>query len=201
MFTKTIPLFKDYIKESLVQSNWRDYKKDTDLNINKEANDISQELIKMFGVQSASDLVFTSSDIAFGNDFMFFFDIVMSGHATQEEQKSLNMPGYIVYLVKYTDNDTDCPIVLVNVVCNDGQKYSHVFVKKDDFNKFDPDAVDTEEDENAQEDENGDENNGDENSSDTEDTSTDTTQSQDNGGQTQGQDTSTQSQASSQDTL
>lgn len=138
MFNKRVLSFYDFISESLTLSYWRNYKTDSPVDSEKESNDISIELIKMFEVDSQDKLMFVASDTGFGADYLFFYDIVKSLQV--DEQKTLSMPGYIVYINFYTDPQTKCPIALVNSRMNDGAMNSYVFIKVEDFKKFDGDA-------------------------------------------------------------
>lgn len=141
MFNKSIPLFKDFIKESLTVTYWRNYETDAPVFTDKETNDVSNQIINLFGVKNQKELMFTSNDVGFGTDYLFFYDIVKSLNA--EEQVTLNLPGYIVYINYYIDPKTDKPITLVNSKLNDGSMTSYIFIKSEDFKTFDPDANDS----------------------------------------------------------
>ena len=136
-FTKTQYRYSDFIKENLFQDNWRNYKEDTDLisdNPDKNSTDVSQEVMKFFNVTDPSTLLFTSNDIAFGEDYLFFADII-SG-LEPKSTKAVNMSGDIAYINSYEHDGH--PIVMVNIKSADGARYSHVFIKNEDYDYFDP---------------------------------------------------------------
>lgn len=159
MFSKKIPYFRNFIFENLYINNWRNYKDDTDLSLDsssKESVDVSEIVMKCFEVNDPSDLLFTSNDIAFGEDYMFFMDIIDG--LSPENVRTLNMPGYITYIsiFKYYEKT----IVVADIVSNDNSVFSHIFIKSEDFEFFDPDKHDAvegqeeqfeEEDESSQE--------------------------------------------------
>jgi hypothetical protein len=141
MFNKNIKPFKKFILESLFINNWRNYKDDTDLGsdkTSKESNDISQIILKSFESSNPSDLIFTSNDIAFGEDYLFFMDIVRS--LSPVNVRTLNMPGYVVYVSIFQYNEKN--IATVDIISNDSSTYSHIFINKNDFDYFDPEKRD-----------------------------------------------------------
>lgn len=141
-FNKNVPTFYTYLTENLFADNWRNYKNDTDLNdstSSKSSNSVSELLLKSFEIDNIEDLIFTSNDISFGEDYLFFADIVRGLNPINIV--TLTIPGNIVYVTIY-DDANNIRIVSVDVISNDDSKFSYFFIKQSDFNSFVSDKTD-----------------------------------------------------------
>lgn len=141
-FNKNVPTFYTYLTENLFADNWRNYKNDTDLNdstSSKSSNSVSELLLKSFEIDNIEDLIFTSNDISFGEDYLFFADIVRGLNPINI--RTLTIPGNIVYVTIY-DDANNIRIVSVDVISNDDSKFSYFFIKQSDFNSFVSDKTD-----------------------------------------------------------
>jgi len=135
-FNKNVPTFYTYLTENLFADNWRNYKNDTDLNdstSSKSSNSVSELLLKSFEIDNIEDLIFTSNDISFGEDYLFFADIVRGLNPVNI--RTLTIPGNIVYVTVYDDANS-IRIISVDVISNDDSKFSYFFIKQSDFNSF-----------------------------------------------------------------
>jgi hypothetical protein len=141
-FNKNVPTFYTYLTENLFADNWRNYKNDTDLNdstSSKSSNSVSELLLKSFEIDNIEDLIFTSNGISFGEDYLFFADIVRGLNPVNI--RTLTIPGNIVYVTVY-DDVNNIRIISVDVISNDDSKFSYFFIKQSDFNSFVSDKTD-----------------------------------------------------------
>lgn len=133
MFKLRVPAFSNFLLENLMISNWRNYKDDTDLSA-KDSGMISEAVLKAFEIDDPSQLIFTSNDTGLGEDYMFFTDILRS--IKPIHIRTLNMPGYIVYISAYDYEGKR--IVSVDVMNNENYSFNHIFIKNSDFEFFSP---------------------------------------------------------------
>lgn len=117
-------------------SNWQNYKDDTTLNA-KDTSMIEEAVLKAFEITDPSLLIFTTNDTGLGEDYMFFTDIVRN--LKPLAVRTLNLPGYIVYISAFDYENKR--IVTVDVMNNENYTYNYVFIKNEDFNFFSPDKT------------------------------------------------------------
>ena len=137
MFTQKIPDFYVYILENLLITNWRNYGTDTDIASDKTAKDsseISEVILRSFQVDDPAQIIFTSNDLGLGEDFMFFTDIIRG--IKPLHMRTLNMPGYIVYISTYDYEGK--VIVAADIMDNENFATNYIFIKNDDFSFFAP---------------------------------------------------------------
>ena len=117
-------------------SNWQNYKDDTTLNA-KDTSMIEEAVLKAFEITDPSLLIFTTNDTGLGEDYMFFTDIVRN--LKPLAVRTLNLPGYIVYISAFDYENKR--VVTVDVMNNENYTYNYVFIKNEDFNFFSPDKT------------------------------------------------------------
>lgn len=136
-FGKRAMRYSDFINENLFKDNWKNYKDSTDLSSQdpeKDSIDVSHIVLRMFGITDPQKLIYVSSDMN-PDDYLYMKEEVISG-IEPKETKAINISGDIAQINLYEYDGH--PVCVVNVRCSDGEFLSHLFIKDEDFDFFDP---------------------------------------------------------------
>lgn len=137
LFGKRAMRYSEFVNENLFKDNWKNYKDSTDLssdNPEKDSMDISQIILKMFKITDPSKLIFVSSDMN-PDDYLYMKGDVISG-LDPIETKATNISGNLAQINLYEYEGH--PVCVANIRCSDGEFLSHVFIKDEDYDFFDP---------------------------------------------------------------
>lgn len=137
LFGKRAMSYSEFVNENLFKDNWKNYKDNTDLssdNPEKDSMDISQIILKMFKITDPSKLIFVSSDMN-PDDYLYMKGDVISG-LDPIETKATNISGNLAQINLYEYEGH--PVCVANIRCSDGEFLSHIFIKDEDYDFFDP---------------------------------------------------------------
>ena len=137
LFGKRAMSYSEFVNENLFKDNWKNYKDNTDLssdNPEKDSMDISQIILKMFKITDPSKLIFVSSDMN-PDDYLYMKGDVISG-LDPIETKATNISGNLAQINLYEYEGR--PVCVANIRCSDGEFLSHIFIKDEDYDFFDP---------------------------------------------------------------
>lgn len=137
LFGKRAMSYSEFVNENLFKDNWKNYKDNTDLssdNPEKDSIDISQIILKMFKITDPSKLIFVSSDMN-PDDYLYMKGDVISG-LDPVETKATNISGNLAQINLYEYEGH--PVCVANIRCGDGEFLSHIFIKDEDYDFFDP---------------------------------------------------------------
>lgn len=137
LFGKRILSYDQFVNENLFKDNWKNYKDSTDLatdNPEKDSVDISHIILKMFKITDPQKLIYVSSDMN-PDDYLYMKGDVISG-LEPVETKAINISGNLAQINMYEYEGH--PVCVANIKCTDGEFLSHVFIKEDDYDFFDP---------------------------------------------------------------
>ena len=137
LFGKRAMSYSEFVNENLFKDNWKNYKDNTDLssdNPEKDSMDISQIILKMFKITDPSKLIFVSSDMN-PDDYLYMKGDVISG-LDPIETKATNISGNLAQINLYEYEGH--PVCVANIRCSDWEFLSHIFIKDEDYDFFDP---------------------------------------------------------------
>ena len=126
--------YEQFTNEALNKDEWLNYKDDTYLTLEKPKPDTSQvaQIIKrLLETEDVSEILFTGSDIGFGEDFKYFYLHIIPKAQTLKSDV-IQFDDYTVYFMHYIYQDM--PFVTIDI--KDTYEYSYVFIKEEHYEKF-----------------------------------------------------------------